>query len=100
MNQLQSYKIFPYYHPKQTQNNAELGGNRIIFDRFPPGLLPLFFFIHGEKDTYVPTEMVYRLYDAKPTPKQLWTLPNTGHADSYINFPEEYTKKVKEFVSE
>lgn len=36
-NQLQSYKIFPYYHPKQTQNNAELGGNRIILDRFPPG---------------------------------------------------------------
>jgi fermentation-respiration switch protein FrsA (DUF1100 family) len=57
-------------------------------------------FIHGEKDTFVPTEMAYRLYEAKPAPKQLWTVPNTGHADSYINFPEEYTKKVKEFVSE
>jgi fermentation-respiration switch protein FrsA (DUF1100 family) len=42
--------------------------------------------------------MVYRLYDAKPAPKQLWIVPNTGHADSYINFPEEYMEKVKEFV--
>ncbi|MDO4672752.1 MAG: alpha/beta hydrolase, partial [Porphyromonadaceae bacterium] len=32
-------------------------------------------FIHGESDTYVPTWMVYKLYDAKPMPKDLWTLP-------------------------
>ena len=56
-------------------------------------------FIHGEKDTYVPTEMVYRLYEAKPAPKQLWTVPNTGHADSYRNHPAVYTQRVKDFLS-
>ena len=29
------------------------------------------FFIHGDKDTYVPTWMVYPLYEAKSAPKQL-----------------------------
>lgn len=29
-------------------------------------------FIHGSKDTFVPTDMVYPLYEAKPQPKQLW----------------------------
>jgi fermentation-respiration switch protein FrsA (DUF1100 family) len=56
-------------------------------------------FIHGEKDTYVPTEMVYRLYEAKPAPKQLWIVPNTGHADSYRNHPAVYTQRVKDFLS-
>ena len=33
--------------------------------------LPMFF-IHGDKDDYVPTWMVYKLYEAKPQPKALW----------------------------
>lgn len=57
-------------------------------------------FIHGETDTFVPTEMAHHLFAAKPAPKQLWIVPNTGHTDSYRNHPEEYTKRVKEFVSE
>lgn len=57
------------------------------------------FFIHGANDTYVPTEMAHRLYEAKPHPKQLWITPNTGHADSYRNHPKEYTRRVMEFLS-
>ncbi len=60
--------------------------------------LPMFF-IHGESDTFVPTEMVHRLYAAKPDPKQLWIVPHTRHADSYTNFPQEYTRQVFEFLS-
>lgn len=36
--------------------------------------LPMLF-IHGDKDTYVPTWMVYPLYEAKPEPKELWIVP-------------------------
>lgn len=56
-------------------------------------------FIHGESDTYVPTWMVYKLYDAKPMPKDLWTLPGVEHALSYHDYPKQYTHKVKDFVS-
>ena len=55
-------------------------------------------FIHGDKDDFVPTWMVYRLYEAKPQPKDLWVVPGVDHAHSYRDYPEEYTGKVREFV--
>lgn len=59
--------------------------------------LPMFF-IHGDKDDYVPTWMVYKLYETKPEPKELWIVPGAGHDDSYLFNKEEYTKKVKQFI--
>ena len=55
-------------------------------------------FIHGDKDDYVPTWMVYDLYDAKPEPKELWVVPGADHATSYKLNREEYTEKVKRFT--
>ena len=55
-------------------------------------------FIHGGDDDYVPTEMVYTLYDAKSEPKELWIAPGAAHAESYKDYKEEYTEKVKNFV--
>lgn len=59
--------------------------------------LPMLF-IHGEKDDYVPTWMVYQLYEAKPQPKELWIVPNADHATSYKRNKEVYTEKVKQFT--
>ncbi len=59
--------------------------------------LPMLF-IHGDKDTYVPTWMVYPLYEAKPEPKELWIVPGAAHAVSYQENKQEYTDKVREFV--
>lgn len=56
------------------------------------------FFIHGDKDDYVPTWMVYELYNAKPQPKELWIVPDAGHDDSYRLYRKEYTEKVKQFT--
>ena len=56
-------------------------------------------FIHGGNDTFVPTEMVHRLYDAKPGKKQLWIAEGAEHAASYWKHREEYIKRVKEFLS-
>ena len=55
-------------------------------------------FIHGDADTFVPTEMVHRLYEAKPEPKELWIVPGAAHATSYKERPQEYTARVKAFV--
>ncbi len=57
-------------------------------------------FIHGDKDTFVPTEMVYRLYAAKRGLKQLWIAKGSGHAKAYIDHPAEYSAKVCNFVME
>lgn len=59
--------------------------------------LPMLF-IHGSADTYVPTWMVYELYDTKPVPKELWIVPNAAHAMSYKDDTKEYTAKVRQFV--
>ena len=59
--------------------------------------LPMLF-IHGDKDTYVPTWMAYSLYEAKPGPKELWIVPGAAHAVSYKENKQEYTDRVRAFV--
>jgi fermentation-respiration switch protein FrsA (DUF1100 family) len=60
--------------------------------------LPMFF-IHGDKDTYVPTWMVYKLYETKSGEKEIWIAPNVKHADAYWDCMDEYVAKTKAFVS-
>lgn len=55
-------------------------------------------FIHGDKDDFVPTYMVYDLYDAKSQPKELWVTAGVEHAYSYRDYQKEYTEKVRDFV--
>ena len=55
-------------------------------------------FIHGDNDTFVPTWMVYPLYEAKPQPKALWIAHGSKHADAYGDYKKEYTHRVLEFV--
>ena len=55
-------------------------------------------FIHGDADDYVPTWMVYPLYEAKPGEKELWVVPGAAHALSYRDNRAEYTRRVGEFV--
>lgn len=55
-------------------------------------------FIHGGDDSYVPTAMVYRLYDAKPGPKSLWVVPGATHAQSFNKDTDGYIEHVRAFV--
>lgn len=60
--------------------------------------LPMLF-IHGDQDHFVPTSMVYSLFEAKAEPKELWIVPEAAHAMSYRDHPDEYTARVGAFVS-
>lgn len=55
-------------------------------------------FIHGDDDTFVNTEMVYRLYAAKQGVKRLWIAKGSKHAKAYDDYPDEYAAKVCDFV--
>lgn len=59
--------------------------------------LPMLF-IHGDRDTFVPTWMGDSLYAAKQGIKEYWKVPGAEHADSYLKYPKEYTEKVKKFI--
>ena len=55
-------------------------------------------FIHGDNDTFVPSEMVHPLYEAKKGEKEIWITKGTEHARSYADYREEYVRRVREFV--
>jgi len=55
-------------------------------------------FIHGEKDYFVPTEMVYRLYDAAECEKELFVVPEAGHGVSGRVSRALYWEKIGAFT--
>ncbi len=55
-------------------------------------------FIHGEADTFVPFEMVYKNYEAFNGEKDILTIPEADHALSVNTDPVTYFNKVWEFV--
>ena len=55
-------------------------------------------FIHGDNDTFVPSEMVHPLYEAKQGEKEIWITKGTEHARSYADYREEYVKRIKTFL--
>lgn len=56
-------------------------------------------FIHGNKDTFVPTKMVYANYKASNGPKELWVVPGAKHAKSFVTHPKAYYEHVKKFLA-
>lgn len=60
-------------------------------------LVPILF-IHGGRDNFVPTEMVYKLYDACTSEKDLLVVDGAGHGASYKKNPPAYEEKVKTFI--
>ncbi len=55
-------------------------------------------FIHGGNDGFVPTWMVYPLYEAKTGRKQIYVAPGSIHAMSYRDHHVEYTRVVRDFL--
>lgn len=55
-------------------------------------------FIHGDSDTFVPTEMVHTLYENSPVEKELYIVPKAGHGEAFRMDPVKYESVVTEFV--
>lgn len=57
-------------------------------------------FIHGDADDFVPTSMVYEVYEAKQTGyKELWLTPGCRHAKSIHDHWEEYCQRLGCFLN-
>jgi fermentation-respiration switch protein FrsA (DUF1100 family) len=58
-------------------------------------------FITSKEDTYIPPSMTQNLYDLKKEGiKKLYIAEKGGHAQAYIENPEEYKKEVTDFLKE
>jgi Hydrolases of the alpha/beta superfamily len=55
-------------------------------------------FIHGEKDNFVPTYMVYKLYESAKCPKDILIVPKAGHGISSKVDEKRYWRKVFDFT--
>lgn len=56
-------------------------------------------FIHGDSDTYVPTWMVYKNYEAKTQGyKEIWLAPGADHARSIHDNWEDYVEHCRNFI--
>jgi fermentation-respiration switch protein FrsA (DUF1100 family) len=55
-------------------------------------------FIHGDADTFVPTVMVYPLYEACLAPKELYVVSGAEHGLACQTDTEEYEKRITQFL--
>lgn len=55
-------------------------------------------FIHGSEDNFVHTDMVYEVYEACQTPKELLVVEGAGHGQAYQMDPELYFTTVFDFL--
>lgn len=56
------------------------------------------FFIHGEKDGFIPIDMGYQVYEAFGGTKDIYIAKNAGHAESMDYDPKAYFNRIFDFI--
>lgn len=56
-------------------------------------------FIHGDRDKFVPYEMLDELYEEANLPKEKLVIKNAGHVESSKINQELYWKTIKQFIN-
>lgn len=57
-------------------------------------------FIHGSKDTFVPTRMCQELYDCCASKKKILTVEDAAHGESYYKNMNVYESALDEFIED
>lgn len=55
-------------------------------------------YIHGEGDTFVPTDMTYELADVTNTPHEVITFPEANHGEAIVLHRDDYIKEITRFI--
>jgi fermentation-respiration switch protein FrsA (DUF1100 family) len=90
---------FPFVYEVSALSSALAGYNYFeasSVDQLAKNKKPMLF-IHGDKDDFVPTEMVYKNYKATNGPKEMLIVKGAKHAKSLETNSKQYIAKVKEF---
>ncbi|WP_369413666.1 alpha/beta hydrolase [Brucepastera parasyntrophica] len=98
-------RIFPGNNPSVIEKTSQLTKKRVgytfeeasAFNQVRKSKTPTLF-IHGEADSFVPFEMVYKVHDACASEKALYTVPDAGHSKSFDLNPDEYKRQVRTFM--
>ena len=57
-------------------------------------------FCQGDNDTFVPTRMIYDVYNAKKDKKKMQLFEGSTHAESVWDHPEQYKQVLTDFLKE
>lgn len=68
-------------------------------DQLAKAAVPVLF-LHGSEDNFVRTDMVYEVYDACPTEKDILVVEGAGHGEAYLMDPDLYFDTVFGFLAE
>jgi fermentation-respiration switch protein FrsA (DUF1100 family) len=63
-----------------------------------PALQMPIFFTHGAEDDFTPAWMSQELFDLYQGPKKLYLAPGAEHAEAYWSNPQEYARRIGEFL--
>ena len=66
-------------------------------DQIKKSTVPVLF-IHGDSDNFIHTDMVYKLYDACPTEKELLVVEDAAHGQALYRDPDRYFDTVFGFL--
>ncbi len=92
---------YPFYPLVSTINHSRLGyylDDISSIEQLKKNHLPIFF-IHGEKDDYVPSYMALENYRATKAAKELWIVEGASHAESYWINPNEYKRHIADYLN-
>ena len=73
-------------------------GEASAVDQLTKNTKPMLF-IHGDADTFVPYNMLAKVYAATKGPKEKYVVKGAEHAKAYQADPEKYQQTVKEFLA-
>lgn len=98
------YKLpqFPLIHVTSLISKLRAGyffGEASALKQVRKAKLPILF-IHGSTDKFVPTDMVYELYEAASCPKQLLVIEGAAHGTSFWKDPAAYKAALEGFLQE
>lgn len=93
---------FPVLHAASAVSRLQAGysfGEASALKQLKNAQLPMLF-IHGGADNFVRTDMVYEVYEACPTVKELLVVEGAGHGEAYAMDPELYFDTMFAFIEE
>ncbi|PQF21745.1 alpha/beta hydrolase [Enterococcus mundtii] len=100
LNELFGLPPFPLIQVTSLMTKIRAGyffGEADAIKQLEKNKLPMLF-IHGDADTFVPYEMLDKVYQATNGPKEKYVVPGAEHAKAYSVDPEKYQKTVSNFL--
>lgn len=100
LNELFSLPPFPLIQVTSLMTKIRAGyffGEADAIKQLEKNQLPMLF-IHGDADTFVPYEMLDKVYQATNGPKEKYIVSGAEHAKAYSIDPENYQKTVSSFL--